>query len=192
MDQQPVDYAVFLQKLLARDAEPTVARTSLPILSIDECANHPAVRMAAGQAVKAGRVDRVVDLWYQLRQRQDGTHVQLAGKFRRDAVPPEFDIGNPVKGHSWPDSNVALLLTAQFGASNRVILVSENTKRDVNGLRRILAEQVAPSLLNGDYNELGLLAFMKRGKTTWEAYADHLLSRICRASVKPGYEYVEV
>jgi len=97
-----------------------------------------------------------------------------------------------VKLHSWPDAYVVLLLLGQFGASDGVILTSENTKKDIGGLRRILAEQVQPVLKTEEFSKLGLLAYMKKGRTPWSAYAQSLLERIRNTGVSPGYEYVEV
>jgi len=92
-----------------------------------------------------------------------------------------------VKRHSWPDAYVVLLLLGQFGASDCVILSSENTRNDVRGLRRILAEQVQPVLKTEEFSRLGLLAYMKKGRTSWNAYAQSLLERIRNTGVSPGF-----
>jgi hypothetical protein len=192
VSSQPIEYGSLLRKLSQQATDRAQPRARLPILGIDECANHPEVRSVASQAAREGELDRVVDLWYQLRRREDGPQIQIAGKFVRRAFPADFDLGTPVKGHSWPDAHVVLLLLGQFGASDRVILTSENTNKDRDGLRRILEEQVRPVLNAAEFSELGLLAYMKRGRTSWNAYAHSLLERIRSTGVSPRYEYLEV
>jgi hypothetical protein len=113
------------------------------------------------------------------------------GQVYREALPAGFELGLPVKGFSWPDEYVAQLLVAQLGASDRVVLVSENTKRDVAGLRRVLELRVAPALSADRHSALGLIAFMKKGRTAWSSYADELL-RFLRAGPLPsGFSYIE-
>ena len=113
------------------------------------------------------------------------------GQIHRTALPPNYDIGLPEKGFSWPDEYVAQLLVAQLGASDKVVLASENTKRDVAGLRRILELRVAPVLSAGRYSTLGLVAFMKKGRTDWNAYSRELLLFLREGSMPCGFSYIE-
>ena len=113
------------------------------------------------------------------------------GQVHRAALPPGLELGHPVKGFSWADEYVAQLLVAQLAASDKVVLVSENTKKDATGLRRILELQVAPAMADERYSTLGLVAFMKKGRTPWTVYAAELLRFLQAGPLPTGFRYTE-
>ena len=185
-----MDYANFLDTVTA-DIDLLHGRpTLLPTLAVDECANHPLVWEAQNQARQEGLIGRTVELWYQRRVRADGTQVNWIGRIHKQALHPSIEIGAPLKHASWSDDFIVQGVIAHFLTSDRIILVSENTKKDEYGLRQLLQREVAPALKLPKYHKLGILAFMKKGKTSWPAYTASLVSYLRATAIPPGYTYL--
>lgn len=183
--------ANLLVELLTQHAPPG-PRAALPLVGIDECANHPAIRKAIRRALKSDLILLSRQLWSQLRQKSDGTHLWLEGRPPPRDMSGGVEYGLPVKGHSFADVRVAENIAIQFMMADRVIVLTENARGDPEGLKRILLKRFKPVLKQYHQNRFGLLVLMKKGKTGWGAYSNAFLERLDSGSVDPGFEYRRV
>ena len=97
----------------------------------------------------------------------------------------------PVKYSSFSDRHVAWWLVGGFVAVDRIVFLTENSKNDTDGLRRVLLNEVKPAVDAYHGDRLGLLVLMKKGKTTWSHYAEAMMNRLVEG-VDVGFEYVDV
>jgi hypothetical protein len=67
------------------------------------------------------------------------------------------------------------------------VLLTENTKNDQLGLRRLLRDHVGPSIDARSEDGLSLTTFFKTGKTAYPAYCELLLQHFGQRSWLPGY-----
>ena len=79
-----------------------------------------------------------------------------------------------------------MTLVNYFDTHDRLVLWSENTRNDRDGLRRILNEVVAPAL-NERTDGLSLTALFKRGKTSIEAYIREVTDFFEQGHYQAGY-----
>lgn len=78
------------------------------------------------------------------------------------------------------------LLVAHFVTSDNLILLSENTRNNPDGLRRILNEVVRPALdLRPD--RLCITALFKKGKTSIADYCGGVTAFLEKERQDPGY-----
>jgi hypothetical protein len=187
-----LDYNLFFNETLIRQCPQPSDIVGPPTIGIDECANNRILWSATSRAHSRGLVERVVRLWFQLRQRADGTFFTLTGPAIKGALPPGVDHGEPVKGVSCPDKHIVDCLLVNLVRNDRVVLLSENILYNVGGLKRILLEEVRPVIEAHHRSRFGLLAFMKRRRTTWQSYSDSLIHRLESSGVAVGFEYLEV
>lgn len=180
----------FLRDVLPKHASPEPNNSIL--LLIDECANHRLVGKTTHQAVRENIAIASVALWDQLRQKSDGTFVHLTGTPIRGALPAGEEYGLPVKGYSFPDDRIIESAVVRFIMADRIVIVSENTRGNQRGLRRLLQNEVGPLLDTYHGNRFGMLAYIKKGKTSWETYAATLLVRLRSGRVNVGFEYILV
>jgi len=111
------------------------------------------------------------DLWNQRRVRADGSIRYVLGGLQKRRVPlpaSDWDWGVPEKGARWDDQMALRMLIGQFYHRSPVVLLSENTRMDRLGLRRLLRERerVAPILDRRIADHLSLTALFKKGRTT--------------------------
>jgi hypothetical protein len=175
-----------------RDRAASLPFDSRPLLGIDECANHYAIFDAASDLLREGFSCGTRTLWYQLRQKADGTHLQLnpGGPGASQHFPKDEDLGAPVKHSRFPDTLVAQFLAAQFLGADRVVLLSTNIAKDVDGLRRLLLDEVRPALEAGHRDRFSLLALFKRGKTKVPDYAERIQPALLAHPFAPGFAEV--
>jgi len=151
-----------------------------PHVAVDECLNHPDIGGLVRQLMLEGRIDGSSPLWSQLRRREDGSLVSVQGGTPR-VLPPGLDLGKPVKYSSDPDRKVVQLLLAHFASSDRLLLLSANSRLDHGGLR-------APVLSEHRHDRLSLLFLLKKGKTSVPQYAERVGARLKDGWVSPGFE----
>lgn len=156
-----------------------------PFLLLDECVDNRDVDQAALELFTSGRCAGGTGLWQALRATADGSRFLLAGGVPKGCKVP--GLGLPVKGWSWPDTDVVDLLVAHFTTEDRIVLLTENTKRNQGGLWRLVHEEIKPSLEAHGGGRLGLLVLAKRGKATHSAYAKAVLDRLSNGGVERGF-----
>lgn len=178
--------------VLKHNPTPGGINSFLPVLALDECVNRPIIHRTVEIARKSFLAINSADLWAQLREGPDRTKVLHMGTLDRGPRPPGSEVGPPVKHWSWPDWRIAWGALVHLHSYDRVVLLSENTRNDEGGLRRILATEIGPALEMYNHGRFGMLAFMKNGKTTWKAYCEALLRRLAGERVRVGFEYIRV
>src|SRR5262245_31910298 len=91
----------FLAKVIdehARSREPIQG----PLITVDECLNHPLIHQLITELVMSGVVGASDTLWYQRRQRTDGSYLLLGGGQVPKMLPAGHEVGFPVKNWTWP------------------------------------------------------------------------------------------
>jgi hypothetical protein len=83
---------------------------------------------------------------------------------------------------TWPT-----FLVAHFMHNDRLVLLTENRRRDQDGLWRILHEEIKPALEAEPMCRLGLLVIFKRGKSSHPAYADSVVDMLQSSCVAAGF-----
>jgi len=167
-------------------ASRTVAHPE-PILAIDEGLNDrryvdPMLR----RLVANGTVSQAVPLWYQLRVLSDGSRISAAGG--ATALPLLLpDIGRVERGTFWPDERVVAMLIAHFLTSDKLILLTQNTRNDLHGIRRILQTEVGPTLNELVPMRLGLLALVQKPGTSLSSYCASVEHWIMTKEVDAGF-----
>jgi hypothetical protein len=160
------------------------------LIAIDESLNHPLSRQLVTELVTSGVAGAADTLWYQLRKRTDGSHVLLEGSRPPKIMPVGHQVGRPVKHWTWPDERVVEAVIARFGVADRIVLLSENTRLNQRGLRRILREEVGPALQQHKLERLCLLALFKKGKSSMPAYVKAVRSTLERIAFVSGYQEI--
>ena len=179
-----VDIAAFLKEL-----GPVVGRRAFPVgkplILLDESVPSRVVDAACLDLCQSGICSGSVELWSQLRELADGSRFFLEGgppRNRRIA-----GLGIPVKGWSRPDTDIAQLLVAHFYTNDRLILLTENKRRDRDGLWELLHRDIKPALEADDSRRLGLLVLLKDGSATHTDYAQSVIARLQHGTVSHGF-----
>ncbi len=170
---------------------PDGQRRKDPYLGIDECLNRTEITDLVRSLVSSGLVHMAGPLWYQTRERDGVIVCSVPGGIDRDSMLREPnalipDIGVPVKHHSWSDFRVTQMLVMEFNTHDNVILLSENTRNNESGLRRILNEVLAPALALRP-EPLSLVALFKKGKTTIADYCRRVTEFVREPRQDRGY-----
>lgn len=166
------DIAAFLSGMPQVSTE---GRREKPFVGMDECLNRQEIIQLTRALLQRGLIDCSSPLWYEMRERDGVITGSFLGGVDRDSswhAPNPFipDIGVSVKHRSWSDFRVAQMLVVQFvGGYDKVVLLSENTRNNVDGLRRLLNEVVGPAL-DRRPDDLSLTALFKKGKTNINDY----------------------
>jgi len=159
-----------------------------PILGIDECLNNEThIGAMATRLVKTGVVLHSEPPWYSYRRTGAGEMIlALGNSVTQSAMVP--DTGKRIAGASWPDENVVGKFLCNFLAADRLCLLTQNTKKDVDGLWQILENEVRPMLEALTPKRLGLLILAQKPPATLEQYARAVEARLTtRPAVLPGY-----
>lgn len=160
-----------------------------PVIAIDECCDHPMIQDMAIKLLLAGYADRSTPLWNQRRVRKDGSILYvLGGLSKTDIKREDCDQGVSQKGARWDDQMVLHLLLGNLYHRNPVVLLSENTKMDRFGLRRLLREVVAPALSRRADDHLAIIALFKKGKTSYEDYCRRVVEKFVDQRWRTGYD----
>jgi hypothetical protein len=166
-------------------------RRSKPFVGIDECLNRTEIDRLTTRLLRSGRIDSSGPLWFQTRV-NDGIPIGsfMGGVDRDSAFRRENsllpDIGVPLKHDTWSDFRVVQFLVAHFHSYDRLVLLSENIKKDINGLRTILNKIVAPALADRE-DRPSLTALFKKGKTNINAYTQSVEEFFGQGEFELGY-----
>ncbi|MGE0827690.1 MAG: hypothetical protein AB7G75_37535 [Candidatus Binatia bacterium] len=173
----------------------TEGRREKPFVGMDECLNRQEIIQLTRELLQRGLIDCSSPLWYEMRERDGVITGSFLGGVDRDSswrAPNPFipDIGVPVKHRAWSDFRVAQMLVVQFvGGYDKVVLLSENTRNNVNGLRRLLKEVVGPAL-DRRPDGLSLTALFKKGKTNINDYCLAVFAYFERGQYPRGYREI--
>jgi hypothetical protein len=177
---------VFLVKVLSETSDQTT--DELPLVCVDECLNRREIRGLCRELLTSGITGGCDSLWYQLRRHQDGTHSLLHGGGKPSVLPPGYELGLPVKRWKWPDRKVAEALVVRFACSDRLVFLSENTRLDRDGIRRILRDEVAEALAVHNHGRFALLSIFKRGKTPISRFVASVRDMLRMHVFQPGFD----
>jgi hypothetical protein len=184
------DIAEFFRDTLAPGLASIGRREPSLILGIDEGLNNPQyVGTLAADLVACGIASESIPLWYAQRKTKDGQKFSVLGNsVSKSLLMP--DIGRTVPGASWPDEGVVALLVVNFLKADRVCLLTQNTKRDRNGLRDILESEVARAL--SELRQLGLLVLAQKPGSKLKEYAAAVRAQLSSFGVPAGFQWKEI
>jgi hypothetical protein len=170
---------------------PATERRAKPFVGVDECFNRQEIGQLTRTLLRRDLIDCSSPLWYETRENAGVVTGTFLGGVDRDSAfrgpnPLISDIGVPAKHRSWSDSRVVQLLVVHFVSYDSVVLLSENTRNDLGGVRRLLNEIVGPSLA-GRTDGLSLTALFKKGKTNIEKYCREASTYFECERYDPGY-----
>jgi hypothetical protein len=173
---------------------PVDQRRSKPFVGIDECLNRREIDELTTRLLRRDHIDSSGPLWFQTRARDGVPTGTFMGGVDRDSAfrgPNSLvsDIGVPLKHDSWSDFRVVHSLVANFTSYDQLVLLSENIRNDVDGLRSILNKVVAPALLGRDDGPR-LTAIFKKGKTHIDDYARAVETFVEQGAFETGYNEV--
>lgn len=163
---------------------------SRPLFAIDESANHPRVNKLAHELVSKNVCCASEHLWVGRREYENGKRTTVMG-----ALPPKSwrvkDYGKAVKHWSWPDRLVVEFIAVKFGSHDRIVVLTENTKRDREGLWYILHNELRPIIETYGQSRLGFLLLAKRGKTDYATFCVAVREHLLRESVSAGFHTIK-
>jgi hypothetical protein len=165
------DIAGFLRDMVRG---PASERRTKPLVGIDECLNCPEISKLTRLLLQRNLIEGSNPLWYETREKYGVVVGSFIGGVKRDSLFRKSnqlitDVGVPVKHRSWSDFRIVQMLVVHFITYDNLILLSENTRNNPDGLRRILKEVVRPALASRR-DPLCLTALFKRGKTSIADY----------------------
>ena len=140
------------------------------ILVVDECCNNGEIIVLAEKLLKGKFIDGCFPIWDQARIRADGTVIHVNAGYV-GPVPSGFDYGVPMKHHSFPDSFIAQLVEA-YVKSYDVFFLSENTKMNEDGIRKLLRDNKCRA------KNTHLITLYKKGKTEYSDYIEQVTHKI--------------
>jgi hypothetical protein len=175
--------------LVDMQRSPDIMERNVPILCIDECLNRKEIDDLATDLLRCGAIDSSTPLWWELREKggvstgcylggASGTQKQLYG-----------DIGLPKKHWSFSDMDIVDFLVCHFTSCNHLVLLTENTRLNKNGLREILRNVVSSPLSQRD-DKPKLTALFKRGRTAIDQYVSVVRAHF--QGVQPSNGYNEI
>lgn len=172
----------------------TAARPSAsadpPFLGFDESVDNPMLFAAVVDLAERGHVSGASPLWNKKRIRSNGSIVYVWGGVTRGVPISDFAGKEDAKHATWPDEWVVSAILAYLGSYDRLVLLSENTGFDRDGLRWLLRNVVDPLLFGRHDNRFSLTALFKKGKTNWPQYAGRVTQFIEAGRFEPGYSEV--
>ena len=161
-------------------------------VGVDECFNRSEIKLLVSKLLNEGLARSSNSLWVEQRLLDDGSILHAYGglskKDKSSMVLLDGNIGNPVKHASFEDLQVVDYLITHFFSYGKIVLLTENTKNNQNGLRRILNEQIQPALAKHHSNKLCLTALFKRGKTSIDDYCSKVYEVLKKSDLNIGYE----
>ena len=176
----------FQHRLDSQPARPQVR----PIVGVDECLGGPQIAREMNRLCREHVVQYVTPCWWDITRDGNGdlAHAVRFPAPRHRMLPSH----QRVRGASWPDSEVMWQLVAQFQMGDGVFFLSENLRRDADGIRGLLQEIVGP-LLNAWHRQRYWLAVLwKRGTTPVSEYAPKAADFIRQHRPTFGYEEHEL
>ena len=160
----------------------------------DECLNRKEIQTLVSDLCDRGLIRSHAPLWWEQRLRSDGSLLYSYGGVSRSnptqMAALDGDAGVPVKYQSYEDRQVVDYLVTHFLSYGRLIVLTENTRNNDEGLRRILNEEVAPLLEASENKKFGLTVLFKRGKTQIHDYCVKVASLMETESFDLGYKEI--
>jgi hypothetical protein len=164
-----------------------------PLLGCDEgLSDELYVGTMCRRLVRSGVVSRSEPLWYRLRQDESGSLISvLGGSYTPELHPDLGYYGKEVRGYSWPDEGVVAAAACNFLHIDRICLLTNNKKRDVDGLYHIIMNEVRPALENIHPKRLGFLVLLRNSAVDLKTYCEAVESRLVYGEIKPGVAWEE-
>jgi hypothetical protein len=162
----PEEFGVFLDGLPA-SATPDAP----PYIGVDECANSPVLFNAIVQLCNRNLASGAGPLWNQRRVRPDGSILYVMGGLSRSWPVSDFLNSKRADHATWDDEKVVSCLLVQFHSDDRLVLLTENVRLDVGGLRSLLRSIAAPVLTERHRQRFSLTVLFKSGKIDFAQYA---------------------
>lgn len=174
------DLEHFFQSQLPAQPPPLAFR---PAVSVDENLNHPELTSRLFALLEERWL--VSGAWYAERMHPDG----VMGHFSPLRFPqlPPIHWGERIPGTRWTDEQVIWNIVTQFAGRARVFFLSENRRRDLRGIRRILETELAPILDSDPLHRYGLMTLWKKGPTNPVRYAEAAIQIIRTTTPPSGY-----
>lgn len=151
-------------------------------LGIDECLKRNEIFRLASDLTENNMIRSSAPLWWERRTRLDGSELYAYGGISKDNASQitllDGDLGKPVKYSSYDDSMIIDYLITHFLSYGKLVLLTENTKNNENGLRRLLDKQIHPMLEEFSGGKLALVVLYRTGKTDIQAYCDYVYNFI--------------
>ncbi len=179
--------------LLIENASKLIEDETLNYLfvGIDECFNRSEIKTLVAEILNKGLVRSTSALWWEQRLLADCSILYAYGGVSKNdksqMVLLDGDVGKPIKYESYDDWQVVDYLITHFLSYGRIVLLTENTKNNQNGLRCILNEQIQPALAKHHNNKLSLTALFKRGKTNIDDYCSKVYELVEKGEFNFGY-----
>jgi len=182
--------AGFLRDTLAPLLQASGTINPLPVIGVDEGLNDwRFVEPMLHRLVGSGAVHHSIPLWYQERKLISGQTFSTSGGEAIDH--PAFSPSTGIQGYSWPDEQVVALMATEFLSHDRLCILTQNKKRNRDGLRWILEKEVAPALQEPDLRRLGLLVLCHHlpSQCSVEAYCHAVEAELRHSVIEPGYHW---
>jgi hypothetical protein len=184
---QHIDIGQALKDFIShRVSETPIPARQAPLVCVDECLNRSEIRDTILQLMARGLALGSMPLWPEKRLHPDGSPFYVWGGYNRSGSNSPFR-GAPAKEFSWSDNAVAFTLVAQFSGVDHVVLLSENRRRNIGGLARVLRDDVQKVLCEEHQNRFRLDVYMKRGKTAIDRYCRGVIESRRKLEGEPGY-----
>jgi hypothetical protein len=159
-----------------------------PVLGIDEgLSDERYLGTMCSRLVRCGVVSQSQPLWYRRRQNETGNIITpLGGSYTPERHPELGHYAKEVRGYSWPDEGVVAGAVINFMQFDRICLLTNNKKRDVDGLHYIIMNEVRPALENIEPKRLGLLVLLRNPAADLNTYCQAVERRLVHGEIKPG------
>jgi hypothetical protein len=190
MSARQFNAGAYITTTLANQITSSRHRDSGVVLGLDEGLNNEEhISPLCRRLLAANLMSQSVPLWYQQRVTTRGERFIVQGSSLSPS-PLLADVGRAIRGSSWPDEGVVAMMVAHFSTTDRLCLLTQNTKNDRDGLWRIMHEEIRPALESLDYRSLSLLVLAHDTMTTSLAsYAALVEDRLVREGVSAGFRW---
>lgn len=182
------DFSRLIENASKRIEEEAIDYT---FIGIDECFNRSEIKILVAKLLNEGLARSANSLWIEQRLLVDGSTLYAYGGVSKNdestMVLLNGDIGKPVKYVSYEDLQVVDYLITHFFSYGKIVLLTENTKNNQNGLRRVLNEQIQPALVEHHGDKLSLTTLFKKGKTNTDDYCSKVYEFFEKGEINFGY-----
>ena len=160
-----------------------------PFVAVDENLNDRVLWDALSRLHLGGYLAGYRAAWVEYRTGADGAAVTVSGP---PGTPGRhvFDIGKPVKGSSFPDTEVAKKLARLLALTGLVVFLTGNRRRDSSGIRMILERAFEPEIRQFASDQFGLHCLLRRSKAELADYVEAVVKYLSNGDLAPGYHFV--
>lgn len=157
------------------------------IVGIDENALHPELAPTLrGLLRDIPDVFMILPLWHEIRETVEG-ETFVSGGGSPTGIHDGVDWGRRRPGDSYSDEKVVKHALSYLYVYRRVIVLSQNRRKDPSGLRSILFRDVGP-VLNADRSHgLAMILLLKQPNTSMRLYGEKVAAYMRSAAFEPGY-----